>query len=129
LDENVLTRRKFSDRLKCRCPAPCHSATVLQPDALIPLTGEINTDCAFVNVLTPGDLSSLQWIESPLKHFTSTDQPDHQLCRVHYAALNFRDVMLATGKLPPDAIPGRLPIMIFTVFTQWFISPLYSFIN
>ena len=23
-----------------------------------------------------------------------------------YASLNFRDIMLASGKLPPDAIPG-----------------------
>ena len=66
------------------------------------------TDCAFINVLTPGDLSSLHWIESPLKYFSSTDR--HQLCRVNYAALNFRDVMLATGKLPPDAIPGMLTV-------------------
>ncbi|KAF2885747.1 hypothetical protein ILUMI_20426, partial [Ignelater luminosus] len=27
------------------------------------------------------------------------------LCHVYYAPLNFRDVMLATGKLPPDALP------------------------
>ena len=66
----------------------------------------VKTDRAFVNVLTRGDLSSLQWIQSPLKYFSSTDHPDHLLCRVHYTALNFRDVMLATGKLPPDAIPG-----------------------
>ena len=38
--------------------------------------------------------------------------PDHQkqqlvLCSVYYAALNFRDVMLAYGRLPPDAIPGQ----------------------
>ena len=59
-----------------------------------------------MDVLTRGDLSSLQWIESPLKYFNSADHPDHQLCRVHYAALNCRDVMLATGTLPPDAIPG-----------------------
>ena len=73
------------------------------------LTGQqyhVKTDKAFVNVLTIGNLSSLHWIESPLKYFSSADHPDQQLCRVHYAALNFRDVMLATGKLPPDAIPG-----------------------
>lgn len=66
----------------------------------------VETDTAFVNVLTRGDLSSLHWIESPLKYFSSVDHPDHQLCRVHYTALNFRDIMLATGKLPPDAIPA-----------------------
>jgi len=30
------------------------------------------------------------------------------MCSIHYASLNFRDIMLATGKLPPDAIPGGL---------------------
>jgi len=73
------------------------------------LTGQqhkIQTDTAYVNVLTRGDLSSLNWIESPLKYFDPVEHPDQQLCRVHYAALNFRDIMLATGKLPPDAIPG-----------------------
>jgi len=67
---------------------------------------EVQTDTAYVNVLTRGDLSSLHWIESPLKYFNAADHPDRQLCHVHYTALNFRDIMLATGKLPPDAIPG-----------------------
>ena len=68
----------------------------------------MKTPCqhAYINVQTKGDLSSLSWIESPLKHYTDHDQK--QLCHVHYAALNFRDVMLATGRLPADAIPGNL---------------------
>jgi fatty acid synthase len=68
----------------------------------------MKTPCqhAYINVQTKGDLSSLSWIESPLKHYTDHDQK--QLCHVHYAALNFRDVMLATGRLPADAIPGDL---------------------
>ncbi|KAL7989496.1 hypothetical protein Chor_012162 [Crotalus horridus] len=64
------------------------------------------TEYAFVNVLTRGDLSSLRWISSPLQHF-STSSPNVQLCKIHYASLNFRDIMLATGKLSPDAIPGN----------------------
>lgn len=60
---------------------------------------------AFVNVLTRGDLSSLSWVESPLRYY-SNDAPQRDLCSVHYASLNFRDVMLASGRLPPDAIPG-----------------------
>lgn len=63
---------------------------------------------AYVNVMTRGDLSSLAWVESPLKYFNPAADPTKQLCTVHYAALNFRDIMLATGKLPPDAIPGDL---------------------
>ncbi|XP_063312266.1 fatty acid synthase [Pelobates fuscus] len=63
------------------------------------------TAFAFVNVLTRGDLSTLRWIASPLRHFQSTN-PNVKLCKVYFASLNFRDIMLATGKLPPDAIPG-----------------------
>jgi fatty acid synthase len=58
---------------------------------------------AYVNVLTRGDLTSLRWVESPLRF-----SPPKSLCFVNYAALNFRDIMLATGRLPPDAIPGDL---------------------
>ncbi|KAG5854295.1 hypothetical protein ANANG_G00036290 [Anguilla anguilla] len=67
------------------------------------------TEQAYVNVLTRGDLSSLRWIVSPLRHFTPSN-PNIQLCRVYYSSLNFRDIMLATGKLPPDAIPGDLAL-------------------
>uniref|UniRef100_H3AY86 Fatty acid synthase n=1 Tax=Latimeria chalumnae TaxID=7897 RepID=H3AY86_LATCH len=67
------------------------------------------TEYAYVNVLTRGDLSSLRWIVSPLRHFQSSN-PNIQLCDVYYASLNFRDIMLATGKLPPDAIPGDLAL-------------------
>ncbi|NWW67096.1 FAS synthase, partial [Ifrita kowaldi] len=64
------------------------------------------TEYAYVNVLTRGDLSSLRWIVSPLRHFHTTN-PNILLCKVYYASLNFRDIMLATGKLSPDAIPGN----------------------
>lgn len=67
------------------------------------------TEQAYVNVLTRGDLSSLRWIASPLRHFVDSD-PNVKLCRVYYSSLNFRDIMLATGKLPPDAIPGDLAL-------------------
>ncbi|ESO05744.1 hypothetical protein HELRODRAFT_99033 [Helobdella robusta] len=72
------------------------------------LYNEIETEAAYVNVLTRGDLSSLRWIESPLKFFDPSLDPAKQLCTVHFTSLNFRDIMLATGKLPPDAIPGDL---------------------
>ncbi|KAM4525063.1 fatty acid synthase isoform 2-T2 [Odontesthes bonariensis] len=67
------------------------------------------TEAAYVNVLTRGDLASLRWIASPLRHFVSNN-PNVQLCHVYYSSLNFRDIMLATGKLPPDAIPGDLAL-------------------
>ncbi|KAB0795973.1 hypothetical protein PPYR_10034 [Photinus pyralis] len=66
----------------------------------------LHVEHAYVNTLTRGDLASLKWIEGPLTYY----KPDGKssLCTVYYAPLNFRDIMLATGKLPPDALPGDL---------------------
>ncbi|XP_059050659.1 fatty acid synthase-like [Achroia grisella] len=70
---------------------------------------QLQVEHAYVNTLTRGDLSSLRWIESPLRFASETQWPAHtDLCQVYYAPLNFRDIMLATGKLPPDALPGNL---------------------
>ena len=53
---------------------------------------------AYVDVLTRGDLSTLTWIESPLKNLDhNRENSDLDLCRVAFTSLNFRDVMLATG--------------------------------
>jgi len=84
----------------------------------------IETDNAHVNVLNRGDLSSLTWLQSPVITTTNTNDPNFDTCTVHYASLNFRDIMLgkiifrikftmhffilATGKLSPEAIPGKL---------------------
>lgn len=72
---------------------------------LAPDLNEETTEHAYVNVLTRGDLSSLRWISSPLGE-NGPKNSKVQRCRIYYSSLNFRDIMLATGKLPPDAIPG-----------------------
>uniref|UniRef100_A0A4W5R3G1 Fatty acid synthase n=1 Tax=Hucho hucho TaxID=62062 RepID=A0A4W5R3G1_9TELE len=82
---------------------------VFRHQLLSPDLSEELTEQAYVNVLTRGDLSSLCWIASPLRHFVASS-PHVQLCLVYYSSLNFRDIMLATGKLPPDAIPGDLAL-------------------
>ncbi|XP_053612449.1 fatty acid synthase-like [Plodia interpunctella] len=69
----------------------------------------VQVEHAYVNALIRGDLSSLRWIESPLRYAREQRwRADTELCHVYYAPLNFRDIMLATGKLPPDALPGNL---------------------
>uniref|UniRef100_A0A0N4ZB91 Fatty acid synthase n=1 Tax=Parastrongyloides trichosuri TaxID=131310 RepID=A0A0N4ZB91_PARTI len=64
---------------------------------------------AFINTLVRGDVSSLKWFESPNQYFDCVPNKSENvnLCSVYYAAINFRDVMLAYGRLPPDAIPGN----------------------
>lgn len=57
----------------------------------------------YVNMLTRGDLSSLTWIEGPIKQNTK----DEDLVTVYFSALNFRDIMLATGKLSPEVVAKR----------------------
>uniref|UniRef100_A0A224X4N0 Fatty acid synthase n=1 Tax=Panstrongylus lignarius TaxID=156445 RepID=A0A224X4N0_9HEMI len=68
----------------------------------------LNVEHAFINTLTRGDLSSLKWIEGPLSFYRPEHDVNKELCTVYYAPLNFRDIMLASGKLPPDALPGDL---------------------
>lgn len=74
----------------------------------------VPTEHAYLNVQTRGDLSSLRWYEADHKHWASLPasmhKPNESLCTVYYAPLNFRDIMLATGKLPPDALPGDLAL-------------------
>ncbi|GBN31586.1 Fatty acid synthase, partial [Araneus ventricosus] len=70
--------------------------------------GKAETKHAYLNILTRGDLSSFVWVDSQLKYFR--EPADSILCQVYYAPLNFRDVMLASGKLPADAIPGDLAL-------------------
>lgn len=55
-------------------------------------------DHCYVNSLIKSDLSSLKWISGPFNY----SRPKGELVKVQYAALNFRDVMLATGKLSAD---------------------------
>ncbi|XP_058059390.1 fatty acid synthase [Anopheles bellator] len=62
---------------------------------------------AYINALTKGDLASLKWIESSLSR-EPTDDARTELCTVYYAPINFRDVMLSSGKLGADALPGDL---------------------
>ncbi|XP_065226660.1 fatty acid synthase-like [Planococcus citri] len=68
----------------------------------------LKVEHAYINTLVRGDLASLRWIEGPLKYYQPENFPESELCTVYYAPLNFRDIMLASGKLPPDALPGDL---------------------
>lgn len=61
---------------------------------------------AYVNNAARGDLSSFTWFEAPFRYLNADERKN--LVNVAYSALNFRDIMLATGRLPLDAIPIRL---------------------
>ncbi|XP_026672126.1 fatty acid synthase-like isoform X1 [Ceratina calcarata] len=57
----------------------------------------------YVNLKVRGDLSSIQWMQGPIQPDAKYDN----IVKVVYASLNFRDVMLATGKLMPEAITRK----------------------
>ncbi|XP_046963777.1 fatty acid synthase-like [Vanessa cardui] len=76
------------------------------------LLGDLDTvqsHHAFVNTVTIGDLSSLSWLEGPIRENPVIKNPDNILINVYSAALNFRDVMTAMGRVSVDAVAkGRL---------------------
>lgn len=49
----------------------------------------------YANVLRYGDLSSFEWMTGWIKPAKTQN-----LVNIHYSAINFRDVMMATGRLP-----------------------------
>ncbi len=59
----------------------------------------------YANSLIRGDLSSMTWLTGPYNFV----RPKGELVAIKYASLNFRDVMLATGKLTAEVFgSGRL---------------------
>ena len=55
----------------------------------------------YLKTMKPGDLTSFTWTQMDIKSV-----PAESLATVYFAPLNFRDIMFATGRLAPEAIPG-----------------------
>ncbi|XP_075559945.1 fatty acid synthase-like [Dermacentor variabilis] len=66
------------------------------------------TPFAYLNIKTRGDLSSLQWYESSLGYLSPCQKIGSEalFVDVYYASINFRDVMLASGKVNMDTSSG-----------------------
>lgn len=69
----------------------------------------VKTEEAHINVATRGDLSSFRWYEAPYKYLDQ-EIKDKNLISVYYSSLNFRDIMLASGRLPLDALPVSIAL-------------------
>ena len=84
---------------------------IMTPDIIEDLT-RTETNCAFLNIKTIGDLSSFSWFKSRLENVIHKSCGSNGIsgvvCSVNYAALNFKDVMLASGKLPISSVPSRM---------------------
>ncbi|KAL1478934.1 hypothetical protein MTO96_052251, partial [Rhipicephalus appendiculatus] len=67
------------------------------------------TQFAYLHVQTRGDLSSLEWYESPLGYLSPCDVAGREnlYVDVYYGSLNFRDIMLASGKVNLDTSRGE----------------------
>ena len=61
-------------------------------------------DCALVESMSRGDLTSVKWVSVPPP--PPPVRLQKELIHVTYAAMNFRDLMLASGRLSTDAIPS-----------------------
>lgn len=69
---------------------------------------KINTTSAHINVATRGDLSSFRWYEAPYKYEEESEYK--KMINIYYSSLNFRDIMLASGRLPLDALPVSIAL-------------------
>ena len=73
------------------------------------------TPHAYVDIKTKGDMSSFRWMENNTKFFNVMPDsckicPKEMLVKVNYAALNFKDVMIASGRISTDAYPSGLGV-------------------
>ncbi|KAH7644723.1 fatty acid synthase-like protein 3 [Dermatophagoides farinae] len=78
------------------------------------------TQDAYVSQILAGDLSSLQWIQSPLsmqQQPTTISNSTEIVCDVYYSAVNFKDVVLATGKIIPGPESALFDCMIGLEFS------------
>lgn len=66
----------------------------LKLDQLKTTLTQERSDHYYVDCLVKGDLSTLSWIQGPLEVTNNQD-----LINIQYASLNFRDIMIATGKI------------------------------
>jgi fatty acid synthase len=70
----------------------------------IDATPQPHSDYILANILTPGSFSAIKWFEGP----SNFDKTNEEIVSVKYAALNFHDIMVASGKLPLEN--GQTPI-------------------
>nr|XP_022920510.1 fatty acid synthase-like [Onthophagus taurus] len=68
---------------------------------------EVENQHCYVNVTTKGDLSSLKWLEGSINPSIRSELNAKKIVDVYYGAINFRDVMLASGKLSADVITSN----------------------
>ncbi|XP_017769936.1 PREDICTED: fatty acid synthase-like [Nicrophorus vespilloides] len=69
-------------------------------------TDSNNCDHYYAKIMTLGDLSSpWRWVQGP--HTKQDLLKNNNLIQVSYSAINFRDVMVASGKVPVDAVTTK----------------------
>ncbi|CAG9818777.1 unnamed protein product [Phaedon cochleariae] len=79
---------------------------------------KLQVEHAYVDTLIRGDLTSLKWIEGPLK-YQQYEYAHPNVCHIYYAALNSRDIMLATGRLPMNVIRGNVAIQTYNLGVEF----------
>ncbi|CAH1155577.1 unnamed protein product [Phaedon cochleariae] len=72
----------------------------------------------YIDTLIKGDLASLKWIEGPLGN-QKYEYLHPDFCYIYYAALNYRDVMLATRKIPLDVIQENVAVQNYNLGVEF----------
>ena len=80
----------------------------------------------FLDIPVKGDLSSLSWVKmppvDPIEH--------HKTIHITHAGLNFRDVMIASGRIPVDTVTEEASniscFVLCSLFTVLFFVSHFS---
>ncbi|CAG2103550.1 unnamed protein product, partial [Medioppia subpectinata] len=76
----------------------------------------VDSKHCFLNLQNRGDLSSFQWFECQHKYWPLNQKIGEKLVHIYYSALNFKDIMLATGRLQLKAPDGENECLIGSEF-------------
>ncbi|XP_054157438.1 fatty acid synthase-like [Oppia nitens] len=71
----------------------------------------------FINLRNKGDLSSFEWYECQHRLWPINGSDRQKLVHIYYSALNFKDIMLATGRLVTESPTGETECLIGFEFT------------
>ncbi|CAG2120446.1 unnamed protein product, partial [Medioppia subpectinata] len=72
----------------------------------------VDSEHCFLNLRNRGDLSSFEWFQSQHKQWPLNRRVGEKLVHIYYSALNFKDIMLATGRLQSESPTGETECLI-----------------
>lgn len=109
VDTSVIGKLDLAYTVRLDSKFGTYEHVLLAEDVTAQASSYTLTEHVYLRSLKPGDLSSLTWVQNQVAHEAKYLRSH---VKVYYSALNFKDVLFATGRLPMDAIPSNMSPLI-----------------